>query len=114
MLIVTISNCEKHIVIILNIQGSSAWLDFINPEVQKFWAERFLYSNYEGSTDHLFTWNDMNEPSVFNGPEITMHKDNIHHGDKEHREIHNVYGLYVVRCDGTLQLINYNFLVKLN
>lgn len=23
----------------------------------------------------LFTWNDMNEPSVFNGPEVSMPKD---------------------------------------
>jgi alpha 1,3-glucosidase len=36
----------------------------------------------------------MNEPSVFNGPEITMHKDAQHHGGAEHRELHNVYGLY--------------------
>ena len=28
----------------------------------------------------MFIWNDMNEPSVFNGPEITMHKDAKHHG----------------------------------
>lgn len=39
----------------------------------------------------------MNEPSVFNGPEITMQKDNIHPGlGVEHREIHNVYGLLFV------------------
>jgi hypothetical protein len=29
----------------------------------------------EGSTLDLFTWNDMNEPSVFNGPEVSMPKD---------------------------------------
>lgn len=28
-----------------------------------------------GSTLDLFTWNDMNEPSVFNGPEVSMPKD---------------------------------------
>ena len=27
----------------------------------------------------MFFWNDMNEPSVFNGPEITMHKDAKHY-----------------------------------
>lgn len=38
----------------------------------------------------------MNEPSVFNGPEVTMPKDCVHHGGWEHREIHNQYGhLYV-------------------
>ena len=25
---------------------------------------------YEGSTKNLYIWNDMNEPSVFNGPEV--------------------------------------------
>jgi len=38
----------------------------------------------------------MNEPSVFNGPEVTMHKDCIHYGGWEHRDVHNVYGMYVV------------------
>jgi hypothetical protein len=28
----------------------------------------------------MFVWNDMNEPSVFNGPEVTMHKDAKHFG----------------------------------
>ena len=36
----------------------------------------------------------MNEPSVFNGPEVTMHKD-AKHGEWEHRDVHNVYGLNV-------------------
>ncbi|NXJ87099.1 GANAB glucosidase, partial [Trogon melanurus] len=44
---------------------------------------------------NLFTWNDMNEPSVFSGPEVTMHKDALHHGGWEHRDVHNLYGLYV-------------------
>jgi alpha 1,3-glucosidase len=44
----------------------------------------------------MFTWNDMNEPSVFEGPEMTFPK-NVNHfldsGDKiENREIHNIYG----------------------
>ena len=37
----------------------------------------------------------MNEPSVFNGPEISMPRDNIHFGDVEHRETHNMYGFYM-------------------
>lgn len=41
----------------------------------------------------------MNEPSVFNGPEITMHKDCVHYGGWEHRDVHNVYGMYVVSTD---------------
>jgi len=38
----------------------------------------------------------MNEPSVFNGPEVTMHKDCVHYGGWEHRDMHNLYGMYVV------------------
>jgi len=37
----------------------------------------------------------MNEPSVFNGPEVTMHKDAIHYEGIEHRDIHNMYGFYM-------------------
>ena len=39
----------------------------------------------------------MNEPSVFRGPELTMHKSAVHYGDWEHRELHNIYGFYQVR-----------------
>ena len=36
----------------------------------------------------MHVWNDMNEPSVFNGPEITMRKDLLHEeGATEHREV---------------------------
>ena len=56
-----------------------------------------MLDNYKGSTLDLFTWNDMNEPSVFNGPEVTMPKDLMHVGNVEHREMHNIYGhLYVM------------------
>lgn len=73
--------------------GSSSWTDYINPAAREWWSSRFALDKYQGSTLDLFTWNDMNEPSVFNGPEITMHKDAIHHGGWEHRDVHNVYGM---------------------
>ena len=34
------------------------------------------------------------QPSVFNGPEITMHKDTRHYGNWEHRDVHNIYGMF--------------------
>mmetsp|Transcript_27755 Transcript_27755/g.70759 ORF Transcript_27755/g.70759 Transcript_27755/m.70759 type:complete len:905 (-) Transcript_27755:229-2943(-) len=74
--------------------GSSSYLDVTSPVVREWWAEQFDVSKYQGSTQHLYIWNDMNEPSVFNGPEITMQKDVLHAGDVEHREVHNLYGLY--------------------
>ena len=73
--------------------GDSAYLDFSNPAVRQYWAKQFTL--YPSATEHLFTWNDMNEPSVFNGPEISMPRDNIHFGDVEHRENHNMYGFFM-------------------
>ena len=43
-------------------------------EVRDWWASKFSLESYQGSTEHLYTWNDMNEPSVFNGPEVSMDK----------------------------------------
>ncbi|KAF6258577.1 glycosyl hydrolases family 31-domain-containing protein [Scenedesmus sp. NREL 46B-D3] len=74
--------------------GSSSYLDVTSPEVRAWWARQFTPDRYKGSTKHLYIWNDMNEPSVFNGPEITMKKDHLHFGDVEHRDIHNVFGYY--------------------
>ncbi|GAX83418.1 hypothetical protein CEUSTIGMA_g10843.t1 [Chlamydomonas eustigma] len=74
--------------------GSSSYLDVTNPTVRAWWAQQFALDKYQGSTEHLYIWNDMNEPSVFNGPEITMQKDLIHHGNVEHRDVHNLYGLF--------------------
>ncbi len=36
----------------------------------------------------------MNEPSVFESPEITMPRDNVHFEGVEHRDLHNLYGRY--------------------
>jgi alpha 1,3-glucosidase len=33
----------------------------IRPEVRAWWATKFSFSNYQGSTPALYTWNDMNE-----------------------------------------------------
>ncbi|KAF9576907.1 hypothetical protein EC968_000032 [Mortierella alpina] len=72
--------------------GSSQWIDFYNPKARDWWASLFSYDRYKSSTKDLFTWNDMNEPSVFSGPEITIPKDVIHYGKVEHRNVHNLYG----------------------
>jgi len=74
--------------------GSSSWVDFTSPKARDWWASKFALSSYQGSSTDLFTWNDMNEPSVFNGPEVTMHKHNLHHEGWEHRDVHNIYGFY--------------------
>uniref|UniRef100_A0A2R9CR06 Neutral alpha-glucosidase AB n=1 Tax=Pan paniscus TaxID=9597 RepID=A0A2R9CR06_PANPA len=85
--------------------GSAGYPDFTNPTMRAWWANMFSYDNYEGSAPNLFVWNDMNEPSVFNGPEVTMLKDAQHYGGWEHRDVHNIYGLYVhmATADGLRQ-----------
>lgn len=50
--------------------GSSSYLDVLSPEVREWWADQFALDKYTGSTLDLYVWNDMNEPSVFNGPEV--------------------------------------------
>lgn len=72
--------------------GSSSYPDFFNPDIRKFYADQYLLENFKESTVDNGLWNDMNEPSVFNGPEITMLKDNLHYGGWEHRDVHNLYG----------------------
>lgn len=75
--------------------GSVSYLDFTRKEVRDYWASLFALDKYTGSTPDLYVWNDMNEPSVFNGPEVTMQKDNLHmQGTVEHRDVHNMYGFY--------------------
>ncbi|TCD66261.1 hypothetical protein EIP91_001590 [Steccherinum ochraceum] len=80
--------------------GSSAWVDFFNPAAWDWWKTLFkTYSlgddkfSWTQSTDDVYIWNDMNEPSIFNGPEISMPRDNVHHGGWEHRDLHNINGM---------------------
>jgi alpha 1,3-glucosidase len=84
--------------------GSSSYLDFTSPRTRDFWADQFALSKYAGSTPSLYTWNDMNEPSVFNGPEVSMHKDARSLEGVEHREWHNLYGFYQVMATHEGQL----------
>ncbi|XP_031625087.1 neutral alpha-glucosidase AB-like isoform X1 [Contarinia nasturtii] len=75
--------------------GNSSYADFFNPVVRKYFADQYLLENFNTTTNDVFIWNDMNEPSVFSGPELTMPKDNLHNtemGTFEHRAVHNLYG----------------------
>ncbi|XP_054713957.1 LOW QUALITY PROTEIN: neutral alpha-glucosidase AB-like [Uloborus diversus] len=76
--------------------GASGYLDFLSPEVRDWWSSKYALDQYQGSTLSLYTWNDMNEPSVFSEPEVTMPKDCKHVGGWEHRDIHNMYGFLMV------------------
>ncbi|XP_041927218.1 neutral alpha-glucosidase C isoform X2 [Alosa sapidissima] len=74
--------------------GDSNYLDFSCPQTRSWYARCYSLNKYKGSTDSLFVWNDMNEPSVFYGPEQTMPKNAVHRGGWEHRDLHNLYGFY--------------------
>ncbi|KAI3389818.1 hypothetical protein SNEBB_007941 [Seison nebaliae] len=79
--------------------GSSVWPDFMKDEVRYWWGEQMNEENYGTVTNNIGVWNDMNEPSVFSGPEKTMNKDALHSdGLYENRDIHNLYGLWVQRA----------------
>ncbi|KAK3359351.1 glycoside hydrolase family 31 protein [Lasiosphaeria hispida] len=73
--------------------GSSNWIDAFSPAAREWWASLFKYDAFKGTLANTWIWNDMNEPSVFNGPETTMPKDNLHHGNWEHRDVHNLNGM---------------------
>lgn len=76
--------------------GSSHWVDCFNPAAIAWWKGLYAFDKFKGTFRNTFIWNDMNEPSVFNGPETTMPKDNIHYGNWEHRDVHNINGMTVV------------------
>ncbi|ODM92921.1 Neutral alpha-glucosidase AB [Orchesella cincta] len=84
--------------------GSSSYLDFFDPKVRQYWASLFALDKFPSTLD-TYIWNDMNEPSVFNGPEVTMPKDMMHYGNWEHRDVHNLYGLMHIMStfEGLLQ-----------
>eukprot|EP00538_Stauroneis_constricta_P000311 CAMPEP_0119563220 /NCGR_PEP_ID=MMETSP1352-20130426/22738_1 /TAXON_ID=265584 /ORGANISM="Stauroneis constricta, Strain CCMP1120" /LENGTH=1054 /DNA_ID=CAMNT_0007611769 /DNA_START=78 /DNA_END=3242 /DNA_ORIENTATION=- len=84
--------------------GASSYLDFTAEHVRSWWADQFSYDRYKGSTPSLFTWNDMNEFSVFNGPEVTAKKDLRNLRGDEHREWHNLYGMLFHRATGEGQI----------
>lgn len=69
--------------------GASAWVDFFHEKSWGWWRGLFAFDKWTNSARNLFIWNDMNEPSVFNGPEITMPKDLLHQdGNWEHRDLY--------------------------
>ncbi|PLW22299.1 hypothetical protein PCASD_15310 [Puccinia coronata f. sp. avenae] len=73
--------------------GSSSWVDYFDPRSWDWWAGLFKFDKYKESTVNVHNWLDMNEPSVFNAPEITMPRDNVHYGGWEHRDLHNLNGM---------------------
>ena len=83
--------------------GPSAFPDFTLPRVRDWWAGLFKDQVAMGVAG---SWNDMNEPAVFDTPTKTMPLDNVHRiaGDgfaprtATHAEIHNVFGMENTRA----------------
>jgi len=78
--------------------GPSVFPDFTRRETRAWWGS--LYRDFVAAGIAGF-WNDMNEPSVFETPTITMPLDTQHRiaepgfapRTASHAEIHNVYGM---------------------
>lgn len=80
--------------------GKSHFPDFTRPEVRSWWAglyKDFMAQGVDG------VWNDMNEPAVFGGPDLSMPEDNMHGGGEglapgPHLRYHNQYGFNMVKA----------------
>lgn len=73
--------------------GSSHWVDTFDPAARSWWKTLFPHEKFKGTMSNVWLWNDMNEPSVFGGPDMSMPRDNLHHDLWEHRDLHNINGL---------------------
>jgi alpha-glucosidase len=91
--------------------GPAVFPDFTRARTREWWG-----GLYKGFVDQGVAgfWNDMNEPSVFDGPGKTMPLDNIHRIEEPgfatrtatHAEIHNIVGMENERAtfEGLLKL----------
>jgi alpha-glucosidase len=78
--------------------GPAVFPDFTRAQTREWWGG--LYQEFVKDGVAGF-WNDMNEPSVFNGPDKTMPLNNVHRIEEPgfstrtatHAEIHNVFGM---------------------
>jgi len=80
--------------------GPCAFPDFTMPATRTWW--KGLYKDFM-ATGIDGVWNDMNEPSVFDGPDGTMPENNHHRGGGNlpagpHLRYHNVYGMLMVKA----------------
>lgn len=80
--------------------GPCAFPDFTRPETRSWWSA--LYKDFM-ATGIDGVWNDMNEPSVFDGPAGSMPENNWHRGGGDlqadvHLRYHNVYGMLMVKA----------------
>ena len=83
--------------------GLSVFVDFMNKEGRKFWGDMYSYDFFKGTDDNFHVWLDMNEPSVFDGPEGTLPKNVIHVLDDGltgvyGKDVKNIYGIQMMKA----------------
>ncbi len=86
--------------------GECAFPDFADSAARAWWGRQFAGLVSDGVRGW---WNDMNEPSVFNGPGKTIDLSALHTSGGSiypHAEVHNVYGTLMTRAtyEGVLAL----------
>lgn len=91
--------------------GPAVFPDFTRAQTRQWWGS--LYQDFVNDGVAGF-WNDMNEPSVFDGPDKTMPLNTVHRIEEPgfltrtatHSEIHNVFGMENSRAtyEGLLKL----------
>ncbi|MGA2101556.1 MAG: TIM-barrel domain-containing protein [Candidatus Sulfotelmatobacter sp.] len=91
--------------------GPAVFPDFTRAQTREWWGG--LYQDFVKDGVAGF-WNDMNEPSVFDGPDKTMPLNTVHRIEEPgfatrtatHAEIHNIVGLENARAtyEGLLKL----------
>ena len=80
--------------------GACVFPDFTSPDVRSWWSK--LYKDFMANgIDGV--WNDMNEPAVFGGEEMTMPMDNQFRGGGDlqpgtHQQYHNVFGMLMAKA----------------
>ncbi len=91
--------------------GPAVFPDFTRAQTREWWGGLYHQFVQDGVAGF---WNDMNEPSVFDGPDKTMPLNSVHRIEEPgfttrnatHSEIHNIVGLENARAtyDGLLKL----------
>jgi alpha-glucosidase len=92
--------------------GPAVFPDFTRAQTREWWGGLYHQFVQDGVAGF---WNDMNEPSVFSGPGMTMPLDSVHRIEEPgftprtamHAEIHNIMGLENARAtyEGLLKLL---------
>lgn len=81
--------------------GMCAFPDYTRSEVRTWWSgltRDFMRRGVDG------LWNDMNEPAIFDGVDVSMHPNAVHMPGEGHYEFgshlryHNVYGMNMIRA----------------